>query len=511
VSLLCYSPPEPAVVEISVSVNEHLHWTAAVLGKIVPASSVVLQKCPLHIQSVEILHTVCNALQTAQKCVGNTKPDFVSLVEDKGGVILNKEGGVSAYLDKSSRTVRHQNCDILCESGSIQCKVCHHYTATLRSLKHREKNQDKGCRTSHDSHTNYRYLHPSELTERLDNVQKAKRSARRAVERLQHKLDKIIESEGIELHEDDQQDVEALITCANDEVVKKYSKDDFQRIFWEHQQCYNKLKDKRRMRWHPLMVRFALNLRYLSSTAYKAVRSFLALPSQRTLQDYTHVMKFEAGTSSAVVNRMKEDMGFQDSTSSKRKVALLLDEMKIKAGLVFNKSSGKLVGFVDLPNIGNELENLETMMRGDNSKPSPQPQLAEHMLVVMARSIFQPSFTFPVAQYPTSTLSADKLYPLVWGVVEALELNELEVTSFTCDGLSANRKFFRISKDVAKSLKIPFKTTNPYNQDRSVYFFCDVPHLLKTTRNCFSNSYAHSHSRKLTVSSLLCSCMLIQF
>ncbi len=126
------------------------------------------------------------------------------------------------------------------------------------------------------------------------------------------------------------------------------------------------------------------------------------------------------------------------------------------------------------------------------------------MLVFMVRAIFKPSFTFPVAQYPTSTLSAEELYPLVWGVVESLELNELEVTSLTCDGLSANRKFFRISKDAAKSLKIPFKTTNPYDQDRFVYFYCDVPHLLKTSRNCFSNSFTHSNRRKLTVSVLLC-------
>ena len=54
--------------------------------------------------------------------------------------------------------------------------------------------------------------------------------------------------------------------------------------------------------------------------------------------------------------------------------------------------------------------------------------------------------------------------------------------------------------DVDKSLKIPFKTTNPFDSSRSIYFFCDVPHLLKTTRNCFSKSFAHSNSRFLKVS-----------
>ena len=64
------------------------------------------------------------------------------------------------------------------------------------------------------------------------------------------------------------------------------------------------------------------------------------------------------------------------------------------------------------------------------------------MLVIMVRAIFKPSFTFPIAQYPTSSLTAEELYPLVWNAVEALELNEIEVISITCDGLSANHKFF---------------------------------------------------------------------
>ena len=129
---------------------------------------------------------------------------------------------------------------------------------------------------------------------------------------------------------------------------------------------------------------------------------------------------------------------------------------------------------MDLSNISTELKALETMMRSDSQVHRlPLSQLAEHILVFMVRTIFKPSFTFPVAQYPTGALSGEELYPLVWETIEALELNELKVTSLTCDSLSANRKLYRISKDIAESLKIPFKTTNPYDQDRSLYFFCD--------------------------------------
>ena len=45
------------------------------------------------------------------------------------------------------------------------------------------------------------------------------------------------------------------------------------------------------------MVRFALNLKYLSETAYKAVREsgMINLPSERTLFDYSHWGKESSG------------------------------------------------------------------------------------------------------------------------------------------------------------------------------------------------------------------------
>ena len=89
---------------------------------------------------------------------------------------------------------------------------------------------------------------------------------------------------------------------------------------------------------------------------------------------------------------------------------------------------------------------------------------------------------------------------------------EIPVVSVTCDGAKANRKFYRMCaaelKKQAESLPerkkgksdfIPYKSANPYREGAQVYFFCDAPHLLKTARNCFSNSFAHSKSRNMQV------------
>ncbi len=127
-----------------------------------------------------------------------------------------------------------------------------------------------------------------------------------------------------------------------------------------------------------------------------------------------------------------------------------------------------------------------------------EPHLAKQMLVLMVRTIFKPSFTFPLSQYPTENLTAVKLYPVIWETIEALELNGIAVVSFTSDGYSANRKFYNLCAKQGLKTDVPFKIRNPYRSS-FIYLFCDVPHLLKTARNCFSNSMAHMKSHRLMV------------
>ena len=95
--------------------------------------------------------------------------------------------------------------------------------------------------------------------------------------------------------------------------------------------------------------------------------------------------------------------------------------------------------------------------------------------------------------------TGEKIFPIVWEVTEALELFDIQVVSLTSDGAKSNRRFYQLCQKEVKKGSIPHKTTNPFRADTQLYFFCDAPHLLKTTRNCFSNSFAHSKSRRLMV------------
>jgi hypothetical protein len=51
------------------------------------------------------------------------------------------------------------------------------------------------------------------------------------------------------------------------------------------------------MRWHPMMIRFAIFLQYQSSRAYTAIKEsgVLRLPNKSTLRDYTNFVQPQSG------------------------------------------------------------------------------------------------------------------------------------------------------------------------------------------------------------------------
>ena len=80
----------------------------------------------------------------------------------------------------------------------------------------------------------------------------------------------------------------------------------------------------------------------------------------------------------------------------------------------------------------------------------------------------------------------------------------LKVLFVTADGASANRKLFNMH--ASRKGEYIYKAPNIFSNDgRYIHFFVDPPHLLKTARNCFSQSFkfAHGNRRALWVSFIL--------
>ena len=108
--------------------------------------------------------------------------------------------------------------------------------------------------------------------------------------------------------------------------------------------------------------------------------------------------------------------------------------------------------------------------------------------------------------------TGENLFPVVWEVIQSLELYDIQVVSLSSDGAKSNRRFYSLCQQ--EPTDIPHKTTNPYSANplhacSNLFLFCDPPHLLKTTRNCFSNSFSHSKSRQLKVIVCMCVCVCV--
>ena len=122
-------------------------------------------------------------------------------------------------------------------------------------------------------------------------------------------------------------------------------KDSPQKTFWEQQTKYNALKNKKQMRWHHLVLRFALNLcQHLHTELYS---------KECTLADYTHWTTPYSGVQLEFVERYSSML--EDVPCGHRHSALSMDETKIKSEFVFNKSNGTLVGFIDFGSVNHDL------------------------------------------------------------------------------------------------------------------------------------------------------------
>ena len=246
------------------------------------------------------------------------------------------------------------------------------------------------------------------------------------------------------------------------------------------------------MRWHPLIIKWCLSIKLKSSTTYEVLYNsgLLRLPSQRTLRDYTHVIKPSSGFSNDVDEMIVKEAKLDTLEEWQKHVVLIFDEMHIKEDLIFDKLTGELKGFINLGNINDHLLRLETSSKDgsimEQTDSNHLPALANSVLTFMVRGIFI-NLRFPYAHFPCKNLTGDELYPLVWEAIQCLELCGFKVLATICDGAANNCQFIHMHGTPKSSLV--YKTKNHYSmeKDRHLYFMIDVPHLMKTACNCWSN------------------------
>lgn len=164
---------------------------------------------------------------------------------------------------------------------------------------------------------------------------------------------------------------------------------------------------------------------------------------------------------------MRHESKCNELPESRRYVTILLDEMKVKEDIIYDKHSGNIIGFCNLGDLNDDLLKVER-------DTDAHPPVAKQILAVMVRGIFF-KFDFPLAHFSTEGISADLLFPIVWEGIAAIESTGLKVIAVTADGASPNRKFFRMHK-TSKDCCI-YKTKNVYAPDDRDIFFSPIHHI----------------------------------
>ena len=393
-----------------------------------------------------------------------------------------------AYYDQRHSTIRHVNCAWKLPEGTSgsRCEVCKQYRNVIRSSLNRLLKQPQirteSCEAS--SHTNYKRLTGPEKDQRMNNLHEVVRSKERQIQSLRKKVSDLIQEEGVKVDDGMHND---LLT-----IMKKHgpsnndTSDKFRDIFWKQQLKAASLKDSRSMRWHPAIIRWCLYLHHRSSGCYNTLRNsgVLSLPSERTLRDYKHFAPSSVGfchsTDLQLLDRIKQ---LKPPHLSKY-VGIVIDEMYIKEGLVYDKSTGTLTGYSDLGEVNNLLMAAEEKFKDPSS--NKQRPLAKRTLVFMVTGLFT-TLKFPYAQFPAASTKGAQLFQLLHQCIFHLTRLGLTVVSVTCDGASDNRRMFSLH---GTRKDLTYKTVNVFCPGKPpVFFISDPSHLIKTIRNCFARGH----------------------
>ncbi|XP_076084495.1 uncharacterized protein LOC143055247 [Mytilus galloprovincialis] len=469
----------------------------------VSADHEIWEGMPSSFTSAKAVVLLLNKLSKYNVCIGNPDEEFQDVTVVGAGISHQSSPGIVAYREGDfcasigaftyHSTIRSSSCCLLVQHN--RCKTCSQYRKSLKLRKQRlnqqaENRQKQGTDLMHSTYK-HKDMSSEMLTNKLQQQKKHIQTLDSEISKMKRTVERDILQKGVTLGEIQNNEVKDLMATCQEEVYKAYpDENSFQRLFWEQQMKFNGSGNG--MRWHPMIIRWCLFIRQKSSKAYDAVREagFINLPSTRTLFDYSHYIKSATGFQTDVVKMLKEEaakIGLFDE-QWKSYVGLLFDEVKVKEDLVYDKNTGELVGYVDLDSVGNQILEIEKVTNNTSSK------LAKFMLVLMVRGVTT-SLKFPFAAFATTSITADFLYPIIWKAVQILEsFVKLKVLFLTCDGASLNRRFFNLHR---LNNELVYYTVNPHDTSRNFYFVSDVPHLLKTTRNCFSNSQSHKNTRRL--------------
>ena len=237
-------------------------------------------------------------------------------------------------------TIASTSCQLLV--GNKRCKKCQDYRGTLRTLL---KRQDSNPVSTPDKNWLQSRVPNNKLSDnqklyKLKQYDVYTKTIKKENSSLKRKIKAEIHAKGVLLSSEESVDMMKIME-ENEPIANDHGKENehsYKKLFWEQQKKYNELKDKRQMRWHPMLIKWCILPRSKSSSSYDMMRKsgFVNLPSERLLYDYTHPVENGTGYHPKTIEMLRQEIykGNSEIESRQKIVGIIHDEIRIQSDLV---------------------------------------------------------------------------------------------------------------------------------------------------------------------------------
>lgn len=224
----------PTIVLHLLLIHSNLTWEVHTIHHLVSSNCTILNQHPSVLTdnaALSLIHTI----DQSKVCRGNCDKHFVDLAKSKkgkfttasGSCIATLEDGIAFMIDDEElySTVRHVDCEII--SSTAMCPACTNYRNTLRALVCK---QTKTKTLKPHPKMNTRFLRTPQRNAHIKSLRAAIQNKNRQLKRIRHKLEEIVESDGVTVDDELSKDLESVIDDHCMDV-----RDEFKLIFLQQQ------------------------------------------------------------------------------------------------------------------------------------------------------------------------------------------------------------------------------------------------------------------------------------
>ncbi|XP_071578318.1 uncharacterized protein [Temnothorax nylanderi] len=251
-----------------------------------------------------------------------------------------------------------------------------------------------------------------------------------------------------------------------------------------------KKKDAKGRRYSDEWIMLCMLMNIRSPRDYEFLRknNILPLPCTRTIRSYFSLINAKCGFDEEFAKLLEKH--FASKTPLQRHGVLLLDEINLRKSVAVCSRNLTYLGLTDFGDDGQQSTDIN--------------EQATHGLVLM----FQPLadvYTQPIAVFASKNpVKGEELAKIVVKAIPYLEQCGAIIHGVIADGAATNAKMWSLLgvRGTIENTKTWF--THPLDDNRKVFVFSDICHVIKNIRNRLYNK------RKLRVSCkmIICSLML---